>query len=516
MKRLAAVVLAIALLFRPSPARADLSGDIKAVLMDKLLSKADVGIEIVKLGDTPKTSVFIFKQDSDIPLIPASNLKVVTTSAALDGLGASFRFRTVLARHGDDLVLIGDGDPTMGDSDLLKKVGWDTTTVFRNWAETLRKRGITRIGNLLVDDSVFEETGVHPAWPADQLDRHYCAEVGGLNLNINCVDFYMSTTSPGNYCAYRSVPSTDYMVVKNTCVSGGDNAIRIARQPGTNNVNIAGSCPQTMGVPVQVAVHDPSLFTATVLAETLKANGIAMGGKVLRDRTARAQLMKLAAPPAAATTSTTVSNTGAAAAATTAGAKEPAAAPPADWQPIAVHETPIAQALARANKDSVNLYAECLCKRLGYAVSGQSGSWENGPAAVGAFLRKAGVDPSEFTLDDGCGLSKKNHISPNALVHVLMYNYFGPNRQTFFNSLSVAGSDGTLEHRFANNSLRGRVFGKSGFVKGVSSLTGYLEARDGNWYAFSILMNGIPELSNSAIKPLQDAIVRAVDANAAK
>ena len=90
---------------------------------------------------------------------------------------------------------------------------------------------------------------------------------------------------------------------------------------------------------------------------------------------------------------------------------------------------------------------------------------ENGPAAVGAFLKKAGVSESEFKLDDGCGLSKQNRISPNALVHVLMYDFFSPNKQAFLSSLSVAGTDGTLEKRFAGSDLRGRVFGKSGFVK---------------------------------------------------
>src|SRR5258706_3912120 len=89
-------------------ARADLAGKIKAVLMDKLMAKADVGIEVVKLGSTAANSSIIFKHDSEIPLIPASNLMLVTTSVALDTLGAEFRFRTLLVRHGDDLILIGD------------------------------------------------------------------------------------------------------------------------------------------------------------------------------------------------------------------------------------------------------------------------------------------------------------------------------------------------------------------------------------------------------------------------
>ena len=485
MKLFALAVLLAAVLLHAPPSRADLPGEIKSVLMDRLLSKADVGIAVVKLGGSAQTSTVIFRHESEIPLIPASNLKVITTSAALDALGTSFRFRTVLAKHIDDLVLIGDGDPTLGDTELLKKVGWDSTTVFRNWAESLRKRGITRVANLLIDDSIFEENGVHPHWPAEQMQLRYCAEVGGLNLNTNLVDFFLSTTSAGNYCLYRTVPSTDYLTVKNVCVSGGDNAIRLSRQHGTNNVTLGGTCPQSSGVPVSVTVHDPALFTGTVLMETLKANGITITGKVMRDRTARAEMSKwLTTQPA-----------------------------DGEWQPLAVHETPLSQVLARANKDSINLYAECLCKRVGFAVTQQSGTWENGTAAVSAFLKKAGVDESEFNLDDGSGLSKQNHISPNAIAKVLMYDYFSDNRQAFINSLSVAGTDGTLEHRFANSDLRGRVFGKSGFVKGVSSLSGFLEAKDGNWYAFSILMNGIPELSNSAIKPLQEAIVRAVDIN---
>jgi D-alanyl-D-alanine carboxypeptidase/D-alanyl-D-alanine-endopeptidase (penicillin-binding protein 4) len=488
MKRVAAALVAILLIFPTPFSRADIAGDVKTVLMDKLLARASVGVEIVKLGRSAEGSTVVFKHESDQPLIPASNLKLITTSAALDGLGADFRFRTVLAQHGKDLVLIGDGDPAFGDSELLKKAGWDSTTVFRSWVDVLRKRGITRIENLVVDDSVFEENGIQKHWPPEQLPAHYSAEVGGLNLNVNCVDFYLVTTSGGNYCNYRCDPASDYLSVKNTCVSGGENAIRIGRKYGTNQVALAGSCPQSTGVPVQITVHDPSLFAGAVLAETLKAGGITMTGKVIRDRTARSGF-------------------------TRASSTSPAAG---EWQPIAVHETPLAQVLGRSNKDSVNLYAECLGKRLGFAVTGQSGSWENGTAAVGAFLKKVGADESEFKLDDGCGLSKQNHISPNAIVRVLMFDYFGPNRQMFIDSLSVAGSDGTLEHRFANTDLRGRVFGKSGFVKGVSSLSGYLEAKSGDWYSFSILMNGIPDLSNSMIKPLQEAIVRSVDLNSVK
>src|SRR5689334_1240573 len=89
-------------------ARADLGADVRAVLNDKLLSRAEVGVQIVRLGSSSDQSTILFKHNSDIPLVPASNLKVITTSAAIDHLGADFKFRTMLVMHAGDAILIGD------------------------------------------------------------------------------------------------------------------------------------------------------------------------------------------------------------------------------------------------------------------------------------------------------------------------------------------------------------------------------------------------------------------------
>jgi D-alanyl-D-alanine carboxypeptidase/D-alanyl-D-alanine-endopeptidase (penicillin-binding protein 4) len=160
----------------------------------------------------------------------------------------------------------------------------------------------------------------------------------------------------------------------------------------------------------------------------------------------------------------------------------------------------------------MNLYAEALCKRIGAAVTGESGTWDNGTAAVGGFLESVGVSRQEFNLDDGCGLSKKNTISPNAIAKILGYEFHGKDHKTFVESLAVAGIDGTFKDRFQGSDLRGRVFGKSGYVVGVSACSGLLKAKDGQWYAFSILMNGLPEGTNGGAKQLQERIVKAVDA----
>jgi serine-type D-Ala-D-Ala carboxypeptidase/endopeptidase (penicillin-binding protein 4) len=222
-------------------------------------------------------------------------------------------------------------------------------------------------------------------------------------------------------------------------------------------------------------VRDPAMFAGTVLAETLAANGVRRGGEVRRDHSFRGN--------------------------------------PAAGNVIAVHETPLATVLARANKDSMNLYAEALCKRLGRAASGEGGSWANGTVALADFLRSIGVADNQFRLDDGCGLSKENLISPRAINRVLTHAFHGRNKDAFLISLSVAGIDGTLEDRFKGSDLRGRVMGKSGYVNGVRSLSGYLRAKDGQFYAFSILMNKVSDAAE--IKVLQEKIIKAVDTHAA-
>ena len=463
-------------------ARADLATDIDSVLSDKLLARAAVGIDIVRLGNSASDTATIYHTDATLPLVPASNLKVITTSAALEQLGPDFKFRTLLLYHDGDLALIGDGDPTFGDAELLKKVGWDVNTVFKTWATGLAKN-FHAARNLLIDDSIFDEEFLHPNWPADQTQKRYAAEIAGLNLNANCLDVYVRPSRFGRLVDFWTDPETSYFSIKNSCVTGDENAIWLARQPGTNDLILRGSARSANIVPVSVTIHDPPMYAGTLLADTLRSAGISLSGTVKRDRSARQAYL-------AALQSNDQT-----------------------WTLLAVHETPLLSVIDRANKDSMNLYAECLCKRLGYAKFG-AGTWQAGTAAVGGFLNSLSIPTSQYTLDDGCGLSKNNAISSHLMVTVLTHDYFGPNSAAWLASLSVAGEDGTLTDRFHGSDLRGRVVAKTGFVNGVSCLSGYLHAKDGNCYCFSIMFNGIPEGSNSGAKILQERIVRAVDQHA--
>ena len=478
-------------------ARADFKSDIQAVLGDKLLHKGLVGVEIVRLGEKAADDETVFAHNADTPLVPASNLKLVTTAAAIDKLGPNFRFQTVLVLLPEnDLVLIGDGDPSLGDAEYLKKAGWRSDTLFERWATQLRDQRVRQVRDVLVDDGVFDQQFVHPHWPTDQVHKRYVPEVGGLSFNVNCIDFQVHATSPGSRVTYAMDPNTGYVAVRNTCVGGNENKIWLSREPNSNDIILRGEARGSTQVPVSVTVHDPPMFTGTVLAETLSRKGVQRSGAVKRQHGFRDR-------------------------------RERDGDENAGWQVIGVHETPLTTILARTNKDSMNLYAESLCKRLGYEAGGgkegakqggakQSGSWASGTVAVADFLRGIGVDEKEFALDDGCGLSRQNVISPHALTRVLTHEYHSKSKGTYMKSLSIAGVDGTLEDRFRSGDmrdLRGRVVGKSGFINGVRTLSGYLRSKDGRYYAFSILMNRIPD--DPTVKVLQEKIVRAVDSHAA-
>jgi D-alanyl-D-alanine carboxypeptidase/D-alanyl-D-alanine-endopeptidase (penicillin-binding protein 4) len=298
-----------------------------------------------------------------------------------------------------------------------------------------------------------------------------------VNLNANCIDFLVRATSPGQPVEYSMNPNTRYATVRNLAVTGEDKGVGVSRPPNKNDLTLRGEIAVSLGKPISVPIQDPPMFAVTVLSETLARNGVAVTGATVRDRSVR----------------------------------ERYATDPHGWSVVAALDTKLSTVLERANKDSMNLYAEALCKRLGHEASGQPGSWANGTVAVGDFLTRIGVEEHQFKLDDGSGLSRENAISADAILKILAHNFSGPNRESFVSSLAVAGADGTFEKRFKNN-LRNRVFGKSGYIAGVSCLSGYVKRDDGKWFAFSILMNGITD--NGTAKALQERIVAAIDENA--
>jgi D-alanyl-D-alanine carboxypeptidase/D-alanyl-D-alanine-endopeptidase (penicillin-binding protein 4) len=181
---------------------------------------------------------------------------------------------------------------------------------------------------------------------------------------------------------------------------------------------------------------------------------------------------------------------------------------------VAVQETPIIAVITRANTNSINMMAEGLCKRLGHDATNQPGSWQNGTAAVEAYLKSIKIPPGTVTLDDGSGLSDKNKATARAFTAVLAHVGARADGDIYVQSFATPGV-GSLVSRFKDAGTRaaaGAIHAKTGHISNVSTLSGYLEVH-GRRFAFSILCNNYYKAASrgdaavSNVNPWQDRVV---------
>jgi D-alanyl-D-alanine carboxypeptidase/D-alanyl-D-alanine-endopeptidase (penicillin-binding protein 4) len=149
---------------------------------------------------------------------------------------------------------------------------------------------------------------------------------------------------------------------------------------------------------------------------------------------------------------------------------------------------PLIEDLRITAKASQNLHAELALRAVGRARR-HVGSFEAGQEELKTFLAEAGIDPGEYNILDGSGLTRLNLVTPAAVVKLLRYMYASPARDNWISMLPVAGQDGTLSARFGESAGAGRVHAKTGTLSHVTALSGYVQRLDGTWLAFSILVN---------------------------
>jgi len=178
---------------------------------------------------------------------------------------------------------------------------------------------------------------------------------------------------------------------------------------------------------------------------------------------------------------------------------------PAAAEVLASVDSPPMARLARiTNKPSDNFFAEMLLKGLGLEATGR-GTTKRGARTAAAFARRLGV---RVRLVDGSGLSRGNRAAPEHVVRLLKkLRERAEEYDALYASLPVAGRDGTLSGRMRSGPARGRCRGKTGTLSNVSALSGYCRARNGDTYAFSILMNGV---SPYGARGIQDRMAQAI------
>lgn len=485
------VAILVALLLCSLSATAALPRNVAQGKIEKIISQAPLRSAVVGVFAVTAAGDTVAAVNPRQRMIPASNVKLITTGLALNTLGADFRFGTDLAYSGGieedgtlkgDLYIIGGGDPTTGSR---SECAYALDRLFSEWAQMLGNAGIRRIEGRVIGDPRFFDSVVpeNMGWTYDDLGTNYGAGILGLNFFENAQYFYVAPgPSEGSRPFIRPrYPDTPWMRYLNNSVTG---------QPGTGNsltyFNTAfgpygefrGSFPadRSRGYTLECSNRFGAYTCAYYFHNYLKSKGISVSGgwaDVSPSGNVRGSLTFSDAPgiAAAARGKLTVIGTGL---------------------------SPKLSEIARdANFESDNFYAETLMRMMGKKIKGCA-FYDECTEAEYSALRSMGLEPEGVCqLFDGSGLSRKNYVSADFFVRFLRAMMRTEAYGAFFDSLPVAGGrKGTLQTVLpsAPEALRSRIHAKSGSMNGIRCYSGYIVSSDGNpenTICFSVMLNNL-------------------------
>lgn len=429
-------------------------------LLNMAPAPASIGIHVVEIA----SGRTVFASDPGRLLLPASNLKIVTSAAALARLSGEFRFTTrVVQTASGDVVLLGSGDPTFsGRTFPYQKNARNQPPliVIDDLADQIAARGVTRIaGDIVGDDRLYLWDPYPPSWTIDDTTTDYGAPVSALSLNDNSIAItVVPGANPGDPVLLIATPSLELLTIVNRAVTGPRGSapsLRFERIPNSDEWQVSGSLPAGRGTTAHVIpVHDPALFAATALYEALIRRGISIQG---RPRAAHRLSGEEFTPP--------------------------------PGRELAARTSPsLQQILQVMNKLSDNLYAELVLRAVARQMRGE-GSLAAGIAEVSNYLVSIGADKSDFRIEDGSGLSRNALVTPRLLTRVLTHMAASRDSDTWISLLPVGGEDGTLEKRLCCVSGNQGVRAKTGTLARAQSLSGYADSATFGRLAFSILAN---------------------------
>lgn len=433
------------------------------------------GILIQTLSSPRYSSSTLYAIDAQRYFLPASNVKLLTTAAALHQLGPQFRIRTSVYGVGPSsrlttLRVQGRGDPGLTDAQLSVL------------AQQLGQQGLRQVDQLIGDDNYFDGPAINPTWEVEDIQATYGAPINNLILNQNAVELKLRPQAIGQplRVEWANPAEAKNWRIKNSAIAveaTESGSVAINRELGQPVIQITGQLPiNSEPESVAVAVPDPAQHFLQSFQRALVAQYIS------------------------------VSQIQVASSFRMAGERELAA----------IDSLPLAQLLFQTNQESNNLYAESLLRSLG-VVAGKSrevnqpetatySMAERGLAAVKTTLTGLGVDPESYVIVDGSGLSRHNLVSPEALVQTLKAMAKSSGAGIYRASLPVAGVSGTLQNRFQNTPAQGVLQAKTGTLNGVSALSGYLNSPNFQPLVFSILVNQSDQ-SGSSLRQAIDEIV---------
>lgn len=461
---------------------------LETILAAEQASKAEWGILIVDrtTGET------LYAVNADKYFTPASNMKLFTTTLAMAKLGPDYRFTTALSTAGTissdgtlagDLILVGHGDPNLSNRKfpLVKEVERDgpPEKVLAELASALVASGITLIdGNVIADDSYFSAERYPGGWEIDDMVWSYGAAVSAISVNDNTVTVELRPgEKEGDATTYTIEPTTQDLTLKNEVVTGlavTKADLRISREPGARLVVLTGVIPLGSAAHrLVLAIEEPAEHAARLLRQLLEVRGVTVNGEAQ----ARHFLYDShAVGPVADSANDTASLQGSSQA-------------PARAQVLASHTSvTLADAIRVINKISQNLHAEMLLKSAARESAGAM-TLEDALKLAREFYASIGIAKDDLVINDGSGLSRRDLVTPAAVVTLLRYTATQPWAAVYESSLPVSGEDGTLAERMKQTAAAGRIHAKTGSVEHVSALSGFAETLAGERLVFSMFGN---------------------------
>lgn len=440
----------------PPVTRATLVPYIDSLAALPMFRNAHWGILIVDpvAGDT------LYSRNADKLFMPASNMKLITGSVALDVLGPDYRYSTTYAALGEvrdsvlhgHLLVYGTGDPTVSDA----MTGDSALEPLRRVADSLRMRGIARItGRLMPGGDAFPDAPYGFGWAWDDFDFPYSAGVDELFFNEGFARIrVIAGAVAGDSARVETTPLSTHPAV----------TVRLTTpEPGIANGEGRRARPRvsydstTGGVLIEGPLAPGDTFTTRIAFRDQPAAFLAAARQAFGER-------GIVVDDSAVVATGTVDSL------------------------FTVFSPPLSEILPVFEKPSQNQIGEILFKTIARHTTG-SGTADSARRVVERHLAAWGVDTLGFAVRDGSGLSRHDYLSPRAIVQVLDVMRRHEHFRTFYDALPIAGVDGTISGRMRDTPAEGNLHAKTGTLDKARALSGYVTTADGRMLLFSALAN---------------------------
>ncbi len=432
------------------------------------------GAHVSALVVNARTGAVAFERNSNDAFQPASTLKLLVGSVALQLLGPDSTLQTEALTDGSiqhgtlygNLYVRGGGDPAID------------AAAFEDAARTLAAQHLNRLsGSIVIDNSAFTASPYPDGWTVDDLPNDYAAPITALAFNENAVALRLTPSASNAPALIAMSPQDGTLTIDNRTITGSRTAEDSTQLEWPSNapgvIRVTGTVPANVNDPLELdaAVPDPVAFAGSQFERALATEKIAIDRVAVREGTT---------PPSARVL----------------------------WQ----HRSPAMRDLiAKMWLPSDDFFAESLLEDLAQAPA-TADTRAAGIAREMQWLQTLGVAPAAAAIADGSGVSQYDRLSAATLVSVLRADWRSSNREAIVAALPVAGQSGTLERSFKNSALDGIVHAKTGSMMHVRTLAGYVLRPNADPLIFALLVNDWMDSSagaSSAIRLVQERFLEA-------